>query len=535
MKSERVLNRYLMAVVSAFLMWQTMAHSVSLAYAKTIAATEQSAHQGSAEKNVTYLPQESDTLEPAKPKDRATSVRTLVSHLGLGEGSVIADIGAGNGKDTWVFAEIVGETGKVFAEEIDQDKVKSLKDSAEKKNLAQVIAMLGSSVSPCLPPDSVDLVYMNRVYHHFAKPREMLRGIWRSLRPGGYLVIVDQRRGTLHDWVSRHERENKHYWIAETTVVREAREEGFVFTACAEEFWHEKEPFVLVFQRPEKLRHPGVDPDRFRSLSIEDCGHLFFPSNGCYQNPVFVALGEARQLMVPILEHSNGEGLDIVLEEWATQKEERPPLPPGVLMPSVLTHNGDPNLPDEPIDAVFFLDSYHLLFHSKTLLAKLHKTLSPTGCIYVLDRKADKPLSRREASHHRRIQPRTVKEEMAEAGFFLWFRGPRPTRDNFFLVFGKIRSKKVPPEGDPFVGGPEIPGSPDQWLARNCWHLRGLKMVDGRFVTLRPTTLKRPVQKLLSSSPATEILKIPDQKLVLYFEKKDDKYLLTDYQPLDQP
>ena len=106
MKSERVLNHYLMAVVSAFLMWQTMAHSASLAYAKTNAATEQSAHQGSAEKNVTYLPQESDTLDPAKPKDRATSVRALVSHLDLGNGSVIADIGAGNGKDTWVFAEI---------------------------------------------------------------------------------------------------------------------------------------------------------------------------------------------------------------------------------------------------------------------------------------------------------------------------------------------------------------------------------------------------------------------------------------------
>lgn len=437
MKYERVLNRYLMAVVSALLMWQTMAHSANLAYAKTNAATERSAHHGSAEKNVTYLPQESDTSDPAKPKDRATSVRALVSHLGLGNGSVIADIGAGNGKDTWVFAEIVGETGKVFAEEIAEDKVKSLKDSAEKKNLAQVVAMLGNSVNPCLPSDSVDLVYMNRVYHHFAKPREMLRGIWRSLRPGGYLVVVDQRRGTLRDWVPRHEREKKHYWIAETTVVREAREEGFVFVACAEEFWYEKDPFVLVFQRPQKLKHPGHDPDRFRPLSVDNCCHLFLPSTGCYQNPVLVALGEARQLMVPILEHSRGKGLDVVLEEWATQKDERPPLPPGVLLPSVLTHNGDLNLGDESIDVVFFLDSYHLLFHSRNLLANIHQNLAPTGRVYVLDRKTTKPLSRREASHHRKITPKTVEQEMTKAGFSLWFRGPRPTRDRFLLIFGK--------------------------------------------------------------------------------------------------
>jgi SAM-dependent methyltransferase len=378
-----------------------------------------------------------DEKTEVRPENRAAAVRALVSHVGLGEGSVIADVGAGNGRDTWVFAEIAGETGKVFAEEIDENKVKSLKDSAEKKNLAQVVAMLGSSTSPCLPQDSIDLAYMNHVYHHFAKPREMLRGIWRSLKPGGYLVVVDQRRGTLRDWVPRYERQNRHYWIAETTVVREAREEGFVFAECAEEFWHEDAPFVLVFQRPRKLKHPGGDPDRFRPFSIEDGCHLFLPPAGRYENPAFIALGQARQLMVPILEHSNGQGIDIVLEEWATQKDERPPLPPGVLLPSVLTHNGDPNLPDRPIDVVFFLDSYHLLFHGKTLLEKIHQKLTPNGRIYVLDRRANMPLSRRQASHRWKIPPRMVRQEMAEAGFSLWFRGPGLARDRFLLVFGK--------------------------------------------------------------------------------------------------
>ena len=103
----------------------------------------------------------------------------------------------------------------------------------------------------------------------------------------------------------------------------------------------------------------------------------------------------------------------------------------------MLTKDGDPNLPDEPIDVVFFVDSYHLLFHGKTLLAELHEKLMPTGRIYVLDRRAKKPLSRREASHRREIPPETVEQEMAEAGFRLWFRGPRLARDRFLLVFGK--------------------------------------------------------------------------------------------------
>lgn len=119
----------------------------------------------------------------AKPKDRAESVRAIVSHLGLGEGSVIADIGAGNGRDTWVFAELVGETGAVHPEEIAENKVKSLKAEAEKRGLSQVRPVLGCSDDPCLPQNSVDLVYMNHVYHHFAKPREMLRGICAASSP----------------------------------------------------------------------------------------------------------------------------------------------------------------------------------------------------------------------------------------------------------------------------------------------------------------------------------------------------------------
>ena len=54
--------------------------------------------------------QETAQSRPKKPKDRADSVRTLLVYLGLGEGSTIADIGAGKGRDTWVFADIVGET-----------------------------------------------------------------------------------------------------------------------------------------------------------------------------------------------------------------------------------------------------------------------------------------------------------------------------------------------------------------------------------------------------------------------------------------
>ena len=72
-------------------------------------------------------------------------------------------------------------------------------------------------------------------------------------------------------------------------------------------------------------------------------------------------------------------------------------------------------------------------------------TSSPFGprIIYVLDRKAGAGLSRRAASHRRRISPETVKEEMKAAGFCFWDEPPAPAADRFLLVFGKK------PRGDP--------------------------------------------------------------------------------------
>jgi len=533
MKFRKVPNHCLVTVVFAFAIWQTTSHLIASVSAVENAAAKPVAPLESTGNSTKDVSGESNGSFAAKPSNRAESVRAIVSHLGLGEGSVVADIGAGGGRDTWVFASIVGETGTVYAEEITENKVKSLKSEADKKGLSQVLAVLGRSDDPCLPPNSVDLTFLHYVYHHLAKPREMLRGFWRTLKPGGYLVVVDRRRGTLRDWVPRHLREKKHFWIAETTVVREAREEGFAFLACAEQCWHTKDEFVFIFQRPKEMKSSGHDPDPFLSIPVEKCSGLFLPLARPYQQPVFVALGEARKLMSPILKNSSGEGLDIVLEEWATQKEERPPLPPNVSLPSVLTENGNPNLPTKSIDVVFFLDSYHLLFHGKTLLAKIYEKLSPAGCVYVLDRKAQKPLSRREASHRRKIRPKTVKQEMAEAGFFLWFRGPRLARDRFLLVFGKTRPEKVLPKDDFFVGGPGIPEPPERWLKRNYWRIRGFKTADERFVLLRMPGEKGSVEKVPSGSPGKEGWKIPKEKLVLYFEKKDEVYLLTDYRSLD--
>jgi hypothetical protein len=131
------------------------------------------------------------------------------------------------------------------------------------------------------------------------------------------------------------------------------------------------------------------------------------------------------------------------------------------------------------------------------------------------------------------IEPETVKQEMTEAAFFLWFDGPELAPDRFLLVFGKTQPERIPPEEDPFIGGPEISDPPGQWLKTNYWRLRGLKTADQRFVSFARERQGEPVIIVREDSSRKEVCEIPEQRLSLCFEKKGDLYLLTDCRTLE--
>ncbi len=371
-------------------------------------------------------------------KKRAASLRKLADRLEIRPGATIADIGAGKGLDSWVFADIVGDQGRVFSVEISEEDVMKLKDAAVSRELTQVRPVLGYSDTPNLPDTSVDMAFMHYVYHHLAKPREMLRSIWQSLKPGGYYVVVDRHKGTLVDWVPRADREKKHYWLAETTFMREAREEGFEFVGFGEQEWFAKnDTFVIIMQRPSTIEQSGHDPDPMPPIDVAVLNELLHESPQSDSRIAFVALGEGRKLIAPILKKHNGEVIDIVLEEWATRKDERPQVPQGVKLTSVLTEKGDPKLSADPLDAVFFLDTYHLLFHGKVLLPALRERLTDEGRVYVLDRQADEKISHREASHRRMIAAETVEQEMSEYGFALESSSALSSGLRFLQVYRK--------------------------------------------------------------------------------------------------
>ncbi len=116
----------------------------------------------------------------------------LFAALRLNASDHVADIGAGTGFFTFPLAARVPH-GRVHAVEVHQALVDTLRARAERRGVRNVVPVLGSVDNPSLPEERLDLVLIVSSYHEFSHPQDMMSHIFRALRPGGRLVIVEYR------------------------------------------------------------------------------------------------------------------------------------------------------------------------------------------------------------------------------------------------------------------------------------------------------------------------------------------------------
>jgi len=123
--------------------------------------------------------------------DAADEVNRLAELMGWKAGTVVADIGAGDGKYTFAAVERVRKAGKVFATEIDPKKLGELKSEVVKRKLGNVVVVESKEAETNLPTACCDAIFLRHVYHHLTKPAEFDASLVRSLKPGGRLAIID--------------------------------------------------------------------------------------------------------------------------------------------------------------------------------------------------------------------------------------------------------------------------------------------------------------------------------------------------------
>jgi predicted methyltransferase len=150
----------------------------------------------------------------------------ILQALKLKPGMWVADVGAGTGLFTRLFAPLVTGQGRVFAVDISEEFIHNIMVLANESGYRNIEGVVNSQTSLGLQPNTIDVAFVCDTYHHFEQPEAMLRAFYHSLKPGGKLVIIDYRklRGFSSSWVMEHVRLDK------KGVIEEVKQAGFRLT-----------------------------------------------------------------------------------------------------------------------------------------------------------------------------------------------------------------------------------------------------------------------------------------------------------------
>jgi ubiquinone/menaquinone biosynthesis C-methylase UbiE len=159
--------------------------------------------------------------------DFKADANRLVTALKLHAGQTVADIGAGHGELTVALAREVGPSGRVYATELDQDRLRDIRKATDAARLENVSVLEAHATRTNLPDECCDALVLRKVYHHFDDPELMNASLRQSLKPGGLLAIIDfsPDGDESADPVNRDT--GGHHGVTLETVVRELTQAGF--------------------------------------------------------------------------------------------------------------------------------------------------------------------------------------------------------------------------------------------------------------------------------------------------------------------
>jgi ubiquinone/menaquinone biosynthesis C-methylase UbiE len=125
-------------------------------------------------------------------REREEAPSRAIDALDLPPAAVIADIGAGSGYYSFRISPKV-PLGKVMAVDIQPEMLDFLKRRSAELGITNVVPHLGKVEDLALPPASLDAALLVDAYHEFSHPAEMLASLFRSLKPGGRVFLLEFR------------------------------------------------------------------------------------------------------------------------------------------------------------------------------------------------------------------------------------------------------------------------------------------------------------------------------------------------------
>lgn len=117
-----------------------------------------------------------------------------LERLGLEEGMRVADLGSGAGHYTLAAAEAVGDSGRVYAIDIQQDllkQVKNISTDEHRNNIEVIWGDIEKEKGTKLPDESIDVVILSNILFQAENKEAVATEALRILKQKGRLLFID--------------------------------------------------------------------------------------------------------------------------------------------------------------------------------------------------------------------------------------------------------------------------------------------------------------------------------------------------------
>lgn len=116
--------------------------------------------------------------------------KNILKEVWIKPGFHVLDYGCGPGSYIIPLAELVGESGKIYALDIHPLAIQMVQDIAAKKRLMNVETIC-SDCKTGLPDTILDVVILYDTFHKLTNPNRVLKELYRVLKPNGILSVSD--------------------------------------------------------------------------------------------------------------------------------------------------------------------------------------------------------------------------------------------------------------------------------------------------------------------------------------------------------
>lgn len=138
-----------------------------------------------------------DTMEVGS-RELYAAREAVLAAAKIPPGARVADIGAGTGLYSLLFAQAVGPRGVVYAIDIEPRFLKLINQRAADLDLGNVVSVLGRDADITLPQNSVDAVFIADTYHYFTNRQAIMKSVRDALADGGRLIVLDYTLDETH-------------------------------------------------------------------------------------------------------------------------------------------------------------------------------------------------------------------------------------------------------------------------------------------------------------------------------------------------